>query len=643
MTTPAVNVDKTAPTITGKVVGTPNAKGWFTGDVTVHWTCADNLSGVVVCPVDSVVKGEGGNLSASASVTDKAGHTATATVDGIKIDRTAPTTSATGVPSGWVNAPVTVGLHATDDLSDVATTSYAVDGVDTPATGDAVTIGAEGVHTVTYWSTDNAGNREDAKTFKVSVDLSSPSITPSQSPDQNAHGWNNTDVAVSFSCADQTALSGLAECSAPQKVSTEGKAQKVTGSAADNAGNTTSATATVNIDKTAPTITGAPDRAANGAGWYSDDVTVSFEGEDGLSGIDTVTGPQHLGEGADQSVDGTATDNAGNAATTTVSGINVDKTAPSLSAAPTTSPNTNGWYNTDVTQTWSADDALSGLAGSKPADSVLSTEGEAQTASASVSDKAGNTTTATSQPVKIDKTAPSTAVSAPSGWVNSSVNVTLTPHDALSGVDATHYSVDGGDEQTGTTITLNAEGTHTIAYGSTDKAGNVEKAKTVTVQIDKSNPTITHALTPRANGNGWNNADVTVTFTCDDQATLSGVASCTAPQTVTAEGKDQSVTGTATDNAGNFATDPATVSLDKTKPTITGSRSPAANALGWNNTGVTVHFDGKDSLSGIDSVTPDKTLGEGADQSAEGTATDAAGNTASAGVDGINVDMTAPT
>ena len=75
MTTPAVNVDKTAPTITGQVVGTPNGQGWFTGDVTVHWTCADNLSGVVACPADSVVKGEGSNLSASASVSDKAGHT----------------------------------------------------------------------------------------------------------------------------------------------------------------------------------------------------------------------------------------------------------------------------------------------------------------------------------------------------------------------------------------------------------------------------------------------------------------------------------------------------------------------------------------------------------------------------------------
>ncbi|KRB43106.1 hypothetical protein ASD90_22280 [Terrabacter sp. Root181] len=643
VTTPVVNVDKTAPSITGKFVGTPNAKGWFTGDVTVHWTCADDLSGVVACPTDSVVKGEGSDLSASASVSDKADHTSSATVDGIKVDRTAPSTSPSGVPGGWVNAPVTVGLTANDNLSDVDSTYFAIDGATTPTKGDTVTVGAEGVHTVSYWSVDNAGNKEAAKSFTVKLDLSSPSIAPSQSPEQNAHGWNNTDVSVSFSCLDQTSLSGLRDCSKPVTVSTDGKAQEVTGTATDNAGNSVTGTATVNLDKTAPTITGSPDRAANAAGWYSDDVTVSFEAEDGLSGIDTVTGPQHLGEGADQKADGTAVDNAGNSASTSVSGINVDKTKPNLSAAPTTSPNANGWYNTDVTQTWSADDAISGLAGDKPADSVLSTEGVGQTASASVSDKAGNTTSATSEPVKIDKTAPSTDASAPSGWVNSSVDVTLTPHDALSGVDATQYSVDGAPKQTGTTVTLTSEGTHTISYGSTDKAGNAEKAKTVTVQIDKSNPTITHELAPEANGNGWNNADVTVTFTCVDPGDLSGIASCTAPQTVTTEGASQSVTGTAVDQAGNTATDPARVSVDKTKPTITGSRSPAANESGWNNTAVTVHFDGKDSLSGIDGVTADKTLGEGTNQSLEGTAVDAAGNLASTTVGGINVDQTVPT
>ena len=47
------------------------------------------------------------------------------------------------------------------------------------------------------------------------------------------------------------------------------------------------------------------------------------------------------------------------------------------------------------------------------------------------------------------------------------------------------------------------------------------------IGVDNDLPTITAAATPSANVNGWNNTDVTVTFTCDDAT--SGVASCPAP------------------------------------------------------------------------------------------------------------------
>ena len=527
VTTPKISVDTTAPSIHGTVLGNPTG-GWYSGDVTVGWACDDVLSGIVACPADSVVGGEGSDLSASATVSDKADNSATGNVSGIRIDRTPPVSSATGVPGGWVNAPVTVGLASTDNLSDVAATFYAVDGGD-PVAGTSVTVGAQGTHTVRYWSVDRAGNAEAAHTFTVRLDLTSPSITPASSPAPNTNGWNNSDVSVSFSCLDQVNLSGLADCTEPSTVTTEGRAQQVTGHATDNAGNRVTGTAVLNIDKTAPTVTGAPDRAANAAGWYDDDVTVSFVGEDALSGIDTVTGPQHLGEGADQSVTGTATDNAGNGATTTVAGVNVDKTAPDLSAAPTALPNDNGWYNAPVTQVWLASDALSGLAGETPAHAVLDTEGRGQTVSAQVSDKAGHTTSATSAPVDIDLTDPMTDADAPGSWTKQGVEVTLHPHDALSGVASTHYSVDGGAVQEGTHVTLAEEGTHTVTYASTDLAGNTESERSVTVRIDKSAPSISHALTPPANGNGWNNTDVTVTFTCEDQDGLSGIASCTAP------------------------------------------------------------------------------------------------------------------
>src|SRR5438876_102996 len=73
------------------------------------------------------------------------------------------------------------------------------------------------------------------------------------------------------------------------------------------------------------------------------------------------TTPMSFGEGAGQSVTGTATDRAGNTATFTVSNINIDKTAPTISAQRDTAANAYGWNNTDVLSSYAASDALSGL------------------------------------------------------------------------------------------------------------------------------------------------------------------------------------------------------------------------------------------------------------------------------------------
>src|SRR3989442_7585780 len=103
----------------------------------------------------------------------------------------------------------------------------------------------------------------------------------------------------------------------------------------------------------------------------------------------------------------------------------------------------------------------------------------------------------------------------------------------------------------------------------------------------------TAVRTPAANANGWNNTDVSVSCTSGgDAGTItSGVDSCTTGSSVTVETSGTDVSGTCTDKAGNTsAIAKVTVKIDKTKPVITGGRTPAANANGWNNTDVTVNF-----------------------------------------------------
>jgi len=91
-----------------------------------------------------------------------------------------------------------------------------------------------------------------------------------------------------------------------------------------------------------------------------------------------------------------------------------------------------------------------------------------------------------------DTTPPVTTDDAPAGWQNAPVTVHLTASDPSpgSGIAHTYYTLDGGSQTEGTSVTVAApadhsgDGTHTITYWSVDKAGNVEDPHTCTVTID---------------------------------------------------------------------------------------------------------------------------------------------------------------
>ena len=255
------------------------------------------------------------------------------------------------------------------------------------------------------------------------------------------------------------------------------------------------------------------------------------------------------------------------------------------------------------------------------------------------------------QPVNIDQTAPSTANDYDGAWHNSDFTITLTATDGAigSGVSETYYRINGGATKNvsaaGQPKITTESATNRLEYWSVDVAGNAESLRTLSnIKLDKTAPIISGSRSPAANAFGWNNVDVTVHFDALDS--LSGLESVTADTILTGEGAGQHVLGTATDRAGNSATfDVTDINIDKTKPTITGSRSPAANAFGWNNVDVTVSFAVFDGLSGINPATvpANVVLGEGVSQSVTGGVSDLAGNSASATVGDINIDKTAPT
>ncbi|MGE5597867.1 MAG: OmpL47-type beta-barrel domain-containing protein, partial [Bacteroidota bacterium] len=196
--------------------------------------------------------------------------------------------------------------------------------------------------------------------------------------------------------------------------------------------------------------------------------------------------------------------------------------------------------------------------------------GTVHTVTAQAFDRAGNPSTVASADISLDKAPPVTAhdYQHDGEWVNTPVTIVFTATDVGSGVAGTYYRINGGADQSGSVLNLEADGEYTVEFWSVDCANNTETPpKTVSVKIDRTPPVITAEVTPPPNAAGWHDADATVTFSAADA--LSGVLSLS-PQTATvsAEGAGQQVTAEAVDSAGNTATHTVTINLDRTPPIV---------------------------------------------------------------------------
>ncbi len=118
--------------------------------------------------------------------------------------------------------------------------------------------------------------------------------------------------------------------------------------------------------------------------------------------------------------------------------------------------------------------------------------------------------------------------------------------------------------------------------------------------------------------------------------------SCSNPVTITSEGANQVVAGTAT-GAGGSTTISVVVNIDKTPPSIESTVAPTPNVADWNRTNAVVTFDCTDGLlSGVESCNgPVTVTTEGEDQQVVAQATDLAGNTGMTTAF-VSIDKTAP-
>lgn len=481
-----VQVDITAPTTMISPSGTAGNNGWYSSSVTVSLTASDNDQAGVATTYYSVDSGATQTYAAPFTFSssgmhtilcwsvDRAGNTESQQSMSIKVDVDAPSTqaqvSATWSYDVWYQSPAQVSFTRSDVTSGVATTYYTIDGGAAQTYTAPVNISGGGIHTVNYWSVDNAGNAEEQKSVTVRVDNTAPSTQISTSGTVGNNGWYRSSVQASLTASDSQVGVNVTMYrvdggptmvyGGPFTVSGEGQHQVLYWSNDKLSNTEAQQTATIKIDSTVPTIQNSVSGPAGGNGYFKGAAQVTLTASDNLSGVANKY----------YRIDGGATQTY--ASTFTVSG--------------------SGNHAVDY---WTVD-------------------------------LAGNVAGTATVIVKIDITAPLTQASlsgttGTNDWYLGAVQVSLLATDSLSGVQTTYYKLDGGTTKTYTApFSVSGNGSHTVNLWSVDKATNTEAMGSVVIKIDTNKPNVTASASPSNALKSSNPVTVTVSGHVTD--TVSG-------------------------------------------------------------------------------------------------------------------------
>ncbi len=218
-------------------------------------------------------------------------------------------------------------------------------------------------------------------------DSTPPVITPSVSGTLGNNDWFTSNVSISWTVTDEESEVPSQNGCEAQTVTADTSGVTFTCSATSEGG-TTSQSVTVKRDATPPNISFSSRTPANASGWNNTNVEVQWSCSDALSGAVAASVNQTVStEGLNQNATGICQDNAGNTASDTQTGMNIDKTAPVLN--PTVSPNPV-LLGGNATASANATDILSGIASQSCAAVDTSSVGD-QTVSCTATDIAGNT------------------------------------------------------------------------------------------------------------------------------------------------------------------------------------------------------------------------------------------------------------
>ncbi|WP_258580611.1 BapA/Bap/LapF family large adhesin [Acinetobacter baumannii] len=620
--TAVVTIDTVAPNapVLDPINATDPVSGQAEPGSTVTVTYPDGTTATVVAGTDgSWSVPNPGNLvdgdTVTATATDPAGNTSLPGTGTVSADITAPvvalddvlTNDSTPALTGTVNDPT-------------ATVVVNVDGVDYPAVnnGDGTwTLAdntlptlADGPHTITVTATDAAGNVGN-DTAVVTIDTVAPNapvLDPINATDP-VSGQAEPGSTVTVTYPDGTTATVVAGTDGSWSVPNPGNlvdGDTVTATATDPAGNTSlPGTGTVSADITAPVVA-LDDVLTNDStpaltGTVNDPTATVVVNVDGVDypAVNNGDGTWTLADNtlptlADgpHTITVTATDAAGNVGNDTAV-VTIDTVAPNapvLDPINATDPvSGQAEPGSTVTVTYPDGTTATVVAGTDGSWSVPNPGNlvDGDTVTATATDPAGNTSLPGTGTVSADITAPVVALddvltndSTPAliGTVNDPtatvvVNVDGVDYPAVNNGDGTWTLADN-------TLPTLADGPHTITVTATDAAGNVGN-DTAVVTIDTSLPVVslddltTNDTTPALTG-AIDDPTATVVVNVDGidyPATNNGDGTWTLADNILPALIDgpHTVTVTATDPAGNTATDTATLTIDTVPADLIGA------------------------------------------------------------------------
>jgi hypothetical protein len=217
---------------------------------------------------------------------DVAGNESAWRSDTVRIDLIAPVDTTPAAPAGWRSAPYDVTVTGDDGAgSGVATIDVKVDGV---SSGPSVHVSGDGVHTIETQITDVVGHQSALRTDTIRIDSVIPTATLSCTA-----AWTRTASCVPTATGGPSGLASLTlarDGGAPSAV-TSGHAVAVSVAgvhtlrlaAVDGAGNEKTVTASVKVDRVAPTASLSCVAAATPTGY-----TCRAAGADTQSGLSSL-------------------------------------------------------------------------------------------------------------------------------------------------------------------------------------------------------------------------------------------------------------------------------------------------------------------------------------------------------------------